>query len=115
MTSSMRHIQSSPRAHFAAPAIVSSLIVLPFAILELMNQDGMPLNFPIPLFGVMWLLPFSFILILGATRRSLRANERRAFALKVLPGVLAMILVAWFWIGLVVDQMPCFLGVPNCD
>jgi hypothetical protein len=26
---------------------------------------------------------------------------------------LALILV--FWVSLVNDQMPCFLGIPNCD
>jgi hypothetical protein len=23
--------------------------------------------------------------------------------------------IAWFWIAILTDQMPCFLGVPNCD
>jgi hypothetical protein len=23
--------------------------------------------------------------------------------------------IAWEWSALVIDQMPCFLGVPNCD
>jgi len=26
-----------------------------------------------------------------------------------------LILIAWLWAGALVDQMPCFLGVPNCD
>lgn len=29
--------------------------------------------------------------------------------------VAVLILIAWLWIGSVVDQMPCFPGVPNCD
>jgi hypothetical protein len=24
-------------------------------------------------------------------------------------------LIAWMWGGILIDQMPCFLGVPNCD
>lgn len=24
-------------------------------------------------------------------------------------------LIAWKWAGIVLDQMPCFLGIPNCD
>jgi hypothetical protein len=24
-------------------------------------------------------------------------------------------LIAWLWISIVLDRMPCFLGVPNCD
>jgi hypothetical protein len=115
MNSAMPHVQSSPRAHLVAPATASLRFVLPFMILELMNRGGPLQDFPIPLFVLMWLLGFSFILILTATRRSLRTPDRRARVFKVLPGVVAMILVAWFWISLVVDQMPCFLGVPNCD
>jgi hypothetical protein len=26
-----------------------------------------------------------------------------------------LILLAWLWVGLIHDQMPCFLGVPNCN
>lgn len=26
-----------------------------------------------------------------------------------------MVLLAGSWAGILLDQMPCFLGVPNCD
>jgi hypothetical protein len=29
--------------------------------------------------------------------------------------VVFMALIAWEWGVIIVDQMPCFLGVPNCD
>lgn len=40
--------------------------------------------------------------------------------LLVLPFIILELLnadnvIAVFWSGLVLDQMPCFLGVPNCD
>jgi hypothetical protein len=30
-------------------------------------------------------------------------------------GAALLILIALAWSGIVADQMPCFLGVPNCD
>lgn len=29
--------------------------------------------------------------------------------------VLMLLLLAWNWIGFVIDQWPCFIGVPGCD
>jgi hypothetical protein len=33
----------------------------------------------------------------------------------LLPSASFLILMAWLWVGILLDQMPCFLGVPNCD
>jgi hypothetical protein len=33
----------------------------------------------------------------------------------VLPRIATLIFIAWMWVAVVLDQMPCFLGVPNCD
>jgi hypothetical protein len=101
-------------ANLKTPAIVSLILVLPFVLLELRNQ---PLNsFPIVLFAFLWLLPLASFLIAmplvrdAAARRQLAA---RPFGLLVRVVVVAAIAVVWF--GVVRDQMPCFLGVPNCD
>ena len=76
----------------------------------------MPEGFPIVLFGVMWILPLSLILIVMPLVRGRSAGEREpASPFSLLSrGVLA-ILIAWLWVAIVRDQMPCFLGVPNCD
>jgi hypothetical protein len=29
--------------------------------------------------------------------------------------VVFLAFIARMWIGILIDQMPCFLGVPNCD
>ena len=96
--------------------MVSSVLVLPFMILELLNRRGFHDGFPIPLFGFLWLLSFSFIVVMMPILRSLLSGNR---SIPNPPGVLArtglLMLIAWLWVGLVVDQMPCFLGVPNCD
>jgi len=97
--------------HLAAPAALGLLFVAPFILLELKNR-GVNQGFPVPLFVMLFGLPFAFFLILIPVVR--RARNRQAPAALVLrAGVLLLIAAAW--VGLVRDQMPCFLGVPNCD
>lgn len=111
----LEHLTRIP-GNLKAPAIISLLVVLPFVILELVNRRDLPQDFPVMLFITMWLLPLFFILALMPILRNLRAGNRSLInPLSLVPRVLLMIFIAWFWIGLTLDQMPCFLGVPNCD
>ena len=91
--------------------IVSSLLLAPFVILESVTTRGFARGFPAALFIFMWVLGLSFVGIL----HSVAAGRRPApnFMLVLKGG--ALILIAWMWVTLVIDQMPCFLGVPNCD
>lgn len=98
------------------PAIISAVLVLPFMILELINRRGSHEGFPIPLFAILWLLPAAFILILMPIVRSVRAGNRiMTNPSSLLLRVPFLILITWLWTGIILDQMPCFLGVPNCD
>ena len=114
------HILKTPRPSdtlesLKTSAIAASVLVVPFIILELVNRDGSA-GFPIVLFVVMWGLALAFISILMPILRSLQPGHPYVpNAIVVLPKILLLIGIAWFWITLVVDQMPCFLGVPNCD
>jgi len=109
-------LRHSPAGNLRTPVIISSVLVLPFTILEFVNRRAFYEDFPIPLFAIMWILPFSFIFILTPIVRNLRAHDRTtANPLSLLLGVAALILLAWLWVGLIHDQMPCFLGVPKCD
>lgn len=97
-------------------AIVSSLLVLPLVSLEMRRGRRFDEPFPFALFGILWLLPVIFILMLlrvGRTRwpRDVLRTHSRSLWARV--GVL--ILVACLWISVLLDQIPCFLGVPNCD
>jgi len=47
--------------------------------------------------------------------RMFRAEKNVKGSFSLLARVAVMIALAWSWIGIVLDQMPCFLGVPNCD
>jgi hypothetical protein len=109
-------IRANIPENLKTPAIVSSLLVLPFMILELVNRRGFNEGFPIVLFGLLWLLPLGFVAILMPILRSLPAGNRNMqSAFSLLPRVALLILIAWLWVGLILDQMPCFLDVPNCD
>ena len=98
------------------PVILGSVVTLPFLILEAVNRGGFHDAFPVVLFVVMWLLSLSFFVVLMPVARSLGVKEaREAAPFALLPRLAVSLLVAGVWISLVLDQMPCFLGVPNCD
>lgn len=99
-----------------SPAIISSLLVLPFVSLEMITRRGFDEGFPFLLFGILWLLPVTFILTLIPIVRNWRAIDTvRTYPVSLLLRVAFLILVAWLWVSILSDQMPCFLGVPNCD
>jgi hypothetical protein len=105
-------------ADLGAAALISLLLVLPFAILESLNQTINRQNAPglILLFGVLWLLPVAFIVVLVPLVRAVRAgNSLLAHPITFLFKVAILVFIAWFWGSLFIDQLPCFMGVPNCD
>ena len=99
-----------------SPALISLIFVVPFMILELVNRQNFNKDFPLPLFVIMWLLPMIFIVTLMPMVRNMRmGNGLMAHPINLLIRVILLILIAWIWTSLLIDQMPCFLGVPNCD
>lgn len=99
-------------------AIISLIIVLPFAILEALNNGVTRENASglILLFGVLWLLPTAFIVIFIPMLRSVRAgNTLMARPITLLFRVASLVLIATVWGWGFIDQLPCFLGIPNCD
>ena len=98
--------------------LISFILVLPFAILESLNNTITKQNAPslILLFGVLWLLPVAFIVILVPIVRTVRAGSSLlANPIAFLFKVAILVFIAWFWGNLFIDQLPCFMGVPNCD
>lgn len=100
-------------------ALVSFILVLPFLILEflfntpLTKQNALGLT---PLFGLLWLLPMAFIVILMPIVRNVRAgNSIMANPINLLLRVAFLVFLALMWGGILIDQIPCFMGVPNCD
>jgi hypothetical protein len=93
-------------------AIISAVVVLPLVGLELIYGYG---DFPIVLLAFMWLLTLAFFAILIPLIRRIKTDKGRVNYFSIVPRVVCVILIAWLWVGVVADQMPCFLGVPNCD
>ena len=110
-----RAISVVPSVDLKAAAIVACVLVLPFIALERMNGPRFANGFPAPLFAVMWLLTALFVVIVMPVLRSTPERRGTADIVSLLSRVVLGIVVAGLWISLVQDQMPCFLGVPNCD
>jgi hypothetical protein len=105
-------------ANLASAALIGFALVLPLAILESLNNTITRHSAPglIVLFGLLWLLPTAFIVILLPLVRAVRAGEGvAANPFKLLFRVVLLALIATMWGGLLFDQFPCFMGVPNCD
>lgn len=96
--------------------LIGLILVLPFFVLEAITTSGFARSgFPLALFIMMWVLAALFILILTPMVRTWRAESVAMAnpAILLLKGVF-LVLLAWAWVGLVIDQMPCFLGASGC-
>ena len=99
-----------------SPALISFLLVLPFMILEMVNRRNFNEGFPFPLFIFMWVLPVIFFLTGMPIVLSIRAGNRLfGNPVILLIRVVVLSFIAWMWISVLTDQMPYFLGIPNCD
>ena len=103
---------------FTSAAIISFVLLLPLAILEFLNSS-VPKDTAsdrILLFGILWLLPTVFIVILKPMLRSERAGKSlMAKPVTLVLRVASLVLIATLWGWGFMDQLPCFLGIPNCD
>lgn len=106
----------STYSNLGPAAIAGALCVLPFIVLELTFGQASYSSFPSGLFGILWILPSMLALISLPIVRAVRSGNGILLSPSTtLLRVAFLILIAVFWIGLLKDQMPCFLGVPNCD
>lgn len=104
--------------NLGSAALISSILVLPFAILESMNTTLTRQNAPglIVLFSLLWLSPMAFVLTLVPLVRAVRTGSSiMASPINFLLRVAFLAFIAMMWGGLIIDQLPCFLGIPNCD
>jgi len=99
-------------------AIISFIIVLPFALLEFTFNTVTKQNVPdlTLLYGSLWLLSMAFIVIIMPMAQNIRAgNSVIAKPINLLLRVAFSAFILMMWVGIIIDQLPCFLGVPNCD
>jgi hypothetical protein len=98
--------------------LISFMLLLPFAILESLNNTITKQNAPslLVLFGLLWLLALAFIVILMPIVRAARArNSVMTNPINLLFRIAFLALIAMMWVGIVIDQLPYFMGVANCD
>lgn len=97
-------------------ALGGTVLTAPFIILEWINTPGFwSMGIP-PLFFIMWLSGGVFTYTLESVLRSLQDKKKtKERLLFLIVKVVFLMLLAWIFVGLVIDQWPCFMGVPNCD
>ena len=99
-------------------AIASSIIVLPFLLLEIMFNKITARVVPdlAVLLGLLWLMAVTFIVLMMPIAQNLWTGKRvLANPVTLLLRVASSAVLVMVWVSIVVDQLPCFLGVPNCD
>jgi hypothetical protein len=97
------------------PLLFSALMALPWLILEWVNRRAYAEPFPLALFIFLGLLPLLFAFILQSLAGQLRAGGATRQPVRLLLGLTALILIAWVWLQVLRDQLPCFLGILACD
>jgi hypothetical protein len=103
-------------SNFGIASLVGFLLVLPFLVLELTYGQKSYSSFPIGLFVILWILPTLVVLIVAPMVQTVRRGESLlASPITLILRIAFIVLIGAFWMALVQDQMPCFLGVPNCD
>ena len=117
-------------------AIVGLLLALPFALVLLIEISGIePLHIffvsltteagnnprlntfgKIFMFGTLLLLPLGFIISFVPVVRNVRAGDGfTANPVNLLIAVALFTFIATLVISFIIDQYPCWIGVPNCD
>jgi hypothetical protein len=112
--------QTKPSTTFGAAALMSLILVVPFVVLELWYNTNSPTpqysRFPTELFGILWFLGTVFLLTVAPVVRTVRAGDSiLVHSITLLFRLVFVALVGYMWVGIIIDQLPCFLGVPNCD
>lgn len=100
----------------AAVLLAGAALVAPFVVMELVNRRAFGEAFPFVLFTFMSLHALLIALLLAPAIRLLRATRSlRALGPVQWAGLALWVILAFAYANVVIDQLPCFLGVPVCD
>jgi len=101
---------------FVTSLLISSTLVAPFLVLQWANRWTFHEDFPLVLFTFMAVHSLFIVLLLRPALRRLRSEGNLgALTLAHWAGLVLSAVLIFVYAGVVVDQLPCFLGVPNCD
>ena len=112
-----KHPTSNIAADLKWAALFSFILLLPFVVLETVNNAITRQNLSglVVLFGLLSLLSVTFIVTLAPLVRSVRSGQRLPFNRSSLLRAGLLVIIGMIWGAIIFDQMPCFMGVPNCD
>jgi hypothetical protein len=113
-------------SNFRQAARIGVGLSLPFVLLEmvfriLVRPDARFVANPgfwagtLVLFGILWTVPFVAAVVAGRVVDETASQPRRLLKPRIVARVVVVIGLAFLWGALVIDQLPCFLAVPNCD
>jgi hypothetical protein len=91
------------------PALLALVATLPCMAMEYLNRRRFHEGYPIGLFLLLFVLAGAFFYM---WRLGLQ-DPPRARKLKLLLPL--MMLCAGLWLNIVLDQWPCWLGLPDCN
>ena len=101
---------------FVTSLLISASLVAPFIVLQLVNRIAFYEDFPFVLFTFMSLHSLFIVLLATPALRRLRSEGNlRALKSGHWAGLALSAFLIFVYGGVVIDQLPCFLGVPNCD
>lgn len=117
--SRLNHKAPNLIATYGTAALIGLALTAPFVLLEWRsNTAQMPslFHFPLPLFGILWLLPTLFAILITPIVRSVKMGDNLLrHPIRLSLRIVFLTCTALIWIGIVQDQLPCFFGIPNCD
>lgn len=95
---------------------ISVAFVAPFALLQWINRREYQEEFPFLLFAFMFMHSLLVVILATPALRKYRTERRVRLLTPWHWGGLAIAgILAIAYVNVIVDQLPCFLGVPNCD
>ena len=106
---------SAPKSLIAS-IVISAGLVAPFMVLQWVNRRTLQEDFPVALFVFMSLHSLLIVGLLTPALQRLRAQRSlRALHLGHWAGLVFGAILVLGYVEVIRDQLPCFLGVPNCD
>jgi hypothetical protein len=101
---------------FAITMLTSAGLVAPFFVLQWINRRAFDEDFPVALFTFMALNALLVVLAsMPAFGRFQSEGTLKRLRFGHWAGVALSVVLAIVYVNVVIDQLPCFLGVPNCD
>lgn len=101
----------------ASALATSAALALPCLALGLWTGRGRAAPVPPAAYLTLWVVSFVLVLAARALRAALAQGVPASGAgrFRMARALAVFLLACGFWLFTIADQLPCLLGVPNCD